>query len=365
MALKKIVALKKGTFTSKNGKTVVIDDKKLDDIVAATHNLEEEDFAITIGHPTGSAPAWGWINKKNVKREGDTLVLFAEEERLDKRFLKWLKEKLYKKVSLAFREDNSIHHLAFLGAMPPAVKGMPVTEFSGMEDITEIELSEADIELAEFELSKWWIKILQSAIRNIKNFVIEQKNAEEANKIIPEHVIEELGNSPYIRRVNNDKSETTFSGSNNNLNIEEEHMEKTNEDLQKEIEQLTAKNSTLQNDLNSANTQLSEKDLSMKRDAYVSFCESDNAKNKIKPADQEGIIQLMGAAENTGIIEFSEGEGENKVEHNINLLDVVKNLIKNQPDVVSLSEEAIKGVGKTAINDEVTEGQEMADLVNK
>jgi len=368
MALIKIIALKPGTFINgKNGKPVTVDAKKIDDIIEATLSQEESDFPITIGHPKGDSPAWGWIKKNNVKKDDDNLVLLAEESDLNETFLDWLKKKFYKKVSLGWRKDNSISHIAFLGGIAPAVKGLPVTEFSE-KDLNDIEI----IEFSEFEMSKWWHRDLKTIIRNIKNVFIKDKSLEEANEIIPEHLLEDLDNPPTIFKKEPDLAiESSFSEEDLNKNSNGDKMKLSEQQIQEyqdkanKYDEIITENTKLKTDLGNATTQLSEKDASIKRTEYVSFCESDEAKMKIKPADKEGIIQLMQAADSSGLIELSEGEGENKADHKINLLDEVKKLVKNQPDVVSLSEFANnESSGNRPVSDDVARGKAMADSVN-
>jgi cation transport regulator ChaB len=124
-----------GTFTG----------KELQEI-AETYDPTVYEAPITIGHVSDPAykgkttiPAFGWIGK--VKVVGDHLKLIASE--FSDQLKNLIKEGLYKKVSAAFFQPSDpnnptpgkwhLHHLAFLGAVPPAVKGLEGLAFAEMK----------------------------------------------------------------------------------------------------------------------------------------------------------------------------------------------------------------------------------------
>jgi hypothetical protein len=111
--------------------------------IADSYNPEHYEAPITIGHVSdykGSTkiPAFGWIGA--VKVVGDHLKLIASQ--FSDELKQWYKEGKYKKVSAAFFDPASpsnptpgkwhLHHLAFLGAVPPQVKGLEGIAFAAM-----------------------------------------------------------------------------------------------------------------------------------------------------------------------------------------------------------------------------------------
>lgn len=87
---------------------------------------------VVIGHQRDNAPAYGWVSA--LKKEGG--ILWAKFRDVVPEFSDLAKRGLFKKRSAAFGPDGSLHHVAFLGAMPPAVKGLPDIAFqSGGESI--------------------------------------------------------------------------------------------------------------------------------------------------------------------------------------------------------------------------------------
>lgn len=108
--------------------------------IAETYNPALHEAPAVIGHPETNAPAWGWV--KGLDVTGDTLNATAE---LVPEFEEMVKKGLFKKRSISLYPDGSLRHVGFLGAQPPAVKGLP--------DIAFVEGEATTIELSEFAAS--------------------------------------------------------------------------------------------------------------------------------------------------------------------------------------------------------------------
>jgi hypothetical protein len=98
-----------------------------------------------IGHPKSNAPAYGWIEK--LKRVGDTL--YALPKQLAQEFIEMVNKGLFKKRSISLYPDGTLRHVGFLGATPPAVKGLPDVEFSDEFSTLEIEQELQDYQEAD------------------------------------------------------------------------------------------------------------------------------------------------------------------------------------------------------------------------
>lgn len=98
------------------------------DEIVSTFSPVKHEPPVTIGHINQShadKPAAAWIS--GVKRVGK--VLFAKCKQVWKTFDEEVQSGRYKKRSIGLRRNAAgklyLHHLAFLGAMPPACEGMP------------------------------------------------------------------------------------------------------------------------------------------------------------------------------------------------------------------------------------------------
>jgi hypothetical protein len=119
------------------------------------------DVPVTIGHvPDDSLPAYGWV--KSAELSPDALVLYGIIE-LGAELAEAFAEGKYKNWSIgaARNEDDSLylHHVAFLGAVPPMIKGLKVIEMGDISRLITFASAGcgiifSDIELAEYSKLK-------------------------------------------------------------------------------------------------------------------------------------------------------------------------------------------------------------------
>lgn len=120
--------------TDSSGNTREWTTKDADKIVSS-YAAREADAPVVIGHPRDNSPAYGWI--LDLKRDGEKLL--AKVKPTSKEFVGWLRKGLYRHVSMSVRPNLTLRHVGFLGAAPPAVKGLKMPEFAD-EEFTEIEI---------------------------------------------------------------------------------------------------------------------------------------------------------------------------------------------------------------------------------
>lgn len=168
-----------GTHTDSEGRTKEWTEADLDRIVTA-YNAHlaahpNDDAPLAIGHPKGSsAPAFGWV--KSLIRDGENL--FAEIKPTVNEFVEWIKKGLYKKISMAVDPKTFLlKHIAFLGATPPAVKGLEAVQFDEGEMLKveyefqekiemEDEMEKKNLDELEQEITKLNTQISEFAEKN-------------------------------------------------------------------------------------------------------------------------------------------------------------------------------------------------------
>lgn len=124
-----------------------------------------ESAPIVIGHPADNAPAYGWIEDLKTTVKDGVKVLLAKAKQVVPEFSKAVEQGLYKKRSASFYPDGRLRHVGFLGAAPPAVKGLADIAFSADGVCFEFEEKPSTREenimekFAEFfEFLKFWKK---------------------------------------------------------------------------------------------------------------------------------------------------------------------------------------------------------------
>lgn len=137
MQLKNVEIFRTGTHTDSSGHTRTWTKSDLEKIVRS-YDPKEHEAPVVIGHPQEDHPAYGWVER--VKIVGDRLL--ADFNQVVDEFAQAVKDGLFKKRSIALYPDGSLRHVGFLGAMPPAVKGLKNVAFSKCDDIREYEFSE-------------------------------------------------------------------------------------------------------------------------------------------------------------------------------------------------------------------------------
>jgi hypothetical protein len=105
----------------------------------ANFNAAKHEPPAVIGHPKDNAPAYGWV--EGLKKESG--LLFAKFKQVQPDFVQMVKDGLFKKRSAAFYPDGTLRHVAFLGAQPPAVKGLANLHFSEGGENMSFEFNES------------------------------------------------------------------------------------------------------------------------------------------------------------------------------------------------------------------------------
>src|SRR3990167_3692661 len=128
--MKRIEIFKTGKHTDSNGNTREWTEDDLSKIVNS-YNPQVHEAPVVIGHPKDNAPAFGWV--ETLKKEGG--VLYAQVKDLVPEFVDTVRKGLYKKRSISLYPDMSLRHIGFLGAVPPAVKGLGDVAFGDSDEL--------------------------------------------------------------------------------------------------------------------------------------------------------------------------------------------------------------------------------------
>lgn len=106
---------------------------------------------VVVGHPADNSPAFGWVERLKSETRGGVLTLLARIKDVVPEFEDLVKRGVYRKRSAAFYPDGRLRHVGFLGAAPPAVKGLADLGFNDEQGAAaEFEYSEEVPEMATF-----------------------------------------------------------------------------------------------------------------------------------------------------------------------------------------------------------------------
>jgi len=141
--MKPLHIFKPGTHTAMNGVSFDFSESDLAATVQA-YDPALHEAPMVIGHPKHDAPAAGWIKSLTATAQG----LIAEPQQVDATFAEQVARGSYKKISASFYHPDAannpvpgvyyLRHVGFLGAQPPAVKGLrPIELADGEEGVVE------------------------------------------------------------------------------------------------------------------------------------------------------------------------------------------------------------------------------------
>ncbi|HSW38570.1 MAG TPA: hypothetical protein VLL97_03670 [Acidobacteriota bacterium] len=159
------------------------DGNALIDKAVSQFNAARHEPPVVIGHPAENAPAWGWV--EGLKKQGD--LLMAKIKQVHPDFAAMVASAQFKKRSAAFYPDGSLRHVGFLGAMPPAVKGLP--------DVAFAEFAEGDAATFEFA-DDWKMNAVSDVFRRLREWLIDKFDADTADRIVPNWTIEDIKQAP-------------------------------------------------------------------------------------------------------------------------------------------------------------------------
>lgn len=156
---------------------------------ARAYDPLKHEAPLVVGHPQADAPAYGWVKSLAYAENG----LHAKPDQVDPQFAELVASGRYKKISASFYPPESpanpvpgvyyLRHVGFLGAQPPAIKGLKQAEFADADDCITIEFSEWD----DVQNASLW--------RGLREWFIGKFGQEEADKVVPQYAVQQLEQS--------------------------------------------------------------------------------------------------------------------------------------------------------------------------
>lgn len=152
--------------------------------IAAAYNPSVSAAPLVIGHPRTNDPAWGWV--EGLRVEGDRLV--ADVRDVDPAFAELVSAGRYRTRSVSLYAPDSpanpvpgrwyLRHVGWLGAMPPAIKGLAPVQFAEGDFV---ELSES---AGPIRATGRGLEIVTRTLRRVRDWLTETQGAEAADRII-------------------------------------------------------------------------------------------------------------------------------------------------------------------------------------
>lgn len=231
------------------------------DTIVAQFNEKKPTAPIVIGHPKTNNPAYGWVD--TLKREGKKL--FATFKQVNEEFAEWVNKGLYKNRSISLYPDMTLRHVGFLGAVPPAVKGLEEFQFAENDEYIEYSMN---VDIVSNSENGADLIVCSDSLQQRKDNTVE---------------LEEL------KKQNADFSEQITEKDNQIKEFSEKISEKDTK-----IAELEAK--------------IAEEQRTKRLAEHEQFAESLIEKGCITPAQKSYIVDFCEICSTQGSYDFSEGE---------------------------------------------------------
>lgn len=323
--MKSFEIFKAGRHTAMNGQTLEFGEG---DVAASAgaYDPSIHEAPIVVGHPKSDDPAFGWIG--GLSADGNRLVASPRQVNAD--FAEMVDRGTYKKVSASFYLPDApnnpvpgvyyLRHVGFLGAQPPAVKGLKPVEFADEEDGT------VTVEFGESELA-WSLTRVARVFRRIKEFIVAEYGQDKADQVIETWELDamteeaarakaeaEPANGPSFSEPEPQPKETT---------VKDKPINPAADDLVRREQEIANREAAF-----------AEREAEARSRDNETLLDRAIAEARLLPADKSGLLQFMDALDASETVEFGEGEGK-KTETR---LDFFRRFIAERPTVVELSE---------------------------
>lgn len=294
------------------------------DRIVSSFNPAFHEPPLVIGHPSDNAPAFGWV--AGIKREGNDLYLKYKDVAAE--FKDWATKKLFKKKSIAVYPDGSLRHIGYLGAMPPAIKGLPDFAFNDGNRGTAI----------TYEYSDWRMTTLGQIIMRLRDHLVETLGADKADNIIKGWEVQDLLTPP----PEPEQSTSLYN------ELEEEGMKP--EEVQKLVaDGVAAGMKTFSEEMGKTIKGLEDQFAGLKKDLdtgrqegqrreFREFLMTPEMQQRVSEGSREAIINQMMTLATAAPVEFGEGDAKTTRP----ALDVYKDQLMALPTVVQFGEHATK-----------------------
>ncbi|APV88244.1 hypothetical protein [Salmonella enterica] len=309
---------KSGTHTDMRGRTINFSESDLQ-ACADAYDPALHEAPLVIGHPRHDDPSWGWVKSLSPGGVG----LLAETHQVDAQFAELVSHGRYKKISASFYQPDApnnpkpgvyyLRHVGFLGAQPPAVKGLKAVEFSEQEE-------------GVVEFADWGLTTSAGMFARLRDFLISKFSLDEADSVLPSWQIDALRDEA---QRDDPKPDPAFSEPKPNP----EEVPVTEE----EKKALLDENTRLKSQLAANDAAEKKRRADELHAANVSFAEELVTKGSLTPAAKGVVVALLDeVSKGDAPVEFAEGEVKKP------LASAFKELLSGAATVLDFSEVASK-----------------------
>lgn len=329
---KPIPIFRAGRQTAADGTVLEFSAADLQAAVAA-YDPALHEAPLCVGHPKDNLPAYGWVRGLEFA-DGE---LAALPDQVDPAFAEMVNAGRFKKRSASFYLPDSptnpkpgslyLRHVAFLGAQPPAVKGLRDVSF-------------ADAEEGVVEFGDWQDRSIASLFRRLREWVISTSGLERADQVLPNWEIQSIEEAAMTPEPQPAQSTALYT--------EGAAVHPT-------AEELAAREAAINKDraaIDAREAAIAKKEAAARLAEFGEFADGLVKEGRLLPKDKAALVAVMGTLPEATVVEF--GEGDKAV--NKPALQVLRDFLAALPKQVEFGElGAPKGELPAPTNQEVAD----------
>lgn len=332
--MKTLNIFKAGTHTAANGQRLDFGE----DLVRASASAYDpalHEAPIVVGHPRDNLPAYGWVQALQYNEETGLEAIPAQ---VDPDFEELVAKGRFKKISASFYLPTSpanpvpgtyyLRHVGFLGAQPPAVKGLRDAAFNDGDELVVEFMSAYD----ESTNAGLW--------RRLREWLIGEKGLDAADQVVPIYAVQDLeaGARSTLEQPTEAPASPAFSEPGAQTMTPEElkaAQDKLAADQAAFAEQQTAITAR-EEAVAARETAISEADQAARRKSNADFIEGLVSSGKVLPAQSAGLVAMLNSMDAGQPLEFGEGDAA------VTTTDSAffRSFLEAQPKVVDYTERA-------------------------
>ena len=303
-----------------SGETLEFGEADLAATIAA-YDPAKHQAPLVVGHPKHDDPAYGWVRSLSIS--GGSIE--ASPEHVDPAFAEMVNAKRFKNISASFYAPDApanpvpgvyyLRHVGFLGAQPPAVKGLRTPSF-------------ADGEAGVVEFAEWDDVNNASLWRSLRDWMLSKFGAADADSAVPSYLVQsiEQGAQDELREASTQQSADITLPS-----FAEDEPTMTAQ----EIAALQAENARLKADADALRRSQAELRRTALHTENVAFASQLGSEGRLAAAHQPVIVAALDAlASGDKPIEFGEGDAKKP------LAAAMREVLTKLPQSVEFSEVA-------------------------
>lgn len=321
-----------GKHTATDGKQYTFSEADVADMVAS-YDPALARAPLVVGHPKTDDPAYGWAAGFN-HTGGE---VFATPEAVDPQFAEMVNDQRFSTISLSVYLPDTPgnpkpghhypRHIGFLGAQPPAVKGLQRPQFAEGDGAIEFSmpLPRRITSLGHY---------LKRLFQGLRDRAIESDGTEKAEQQIPQWCIDGIAEAT----ADDDDIHTAFAEAANTTILEKTMNQKTQgsdaPDFAEQQRQLDTRGAELER----REKDLEAREASARRADAAEFAEQLVQAGKVLPRQQAGVVELLLAFPAGTVLNFAETEGQAATDHDAPAL--LRTFLDDLPKRVDFSEKS-------------------------